>query len=174
MICKLFPISRLVRVWYVTQPAPWLCITTLLSLTAMTSSKCQTYEFASLLFCSQISGVRHQISFSFPPSIWCALRYHKDIFNQFHKTLGGGKYWQEQLGMRYSNSNLSKCRHMSSLIKWHWSGGGSLSIYPLSSLNFSLEDSSSNHLAPNETLLSLCNMIGLFCRWQLVAGMQRL
>lgn len=48
--------------------------------------KVSTYELASSLFCSQISGFRHQISRSFPLSIWCTLHYHKEILNQFHKT----------------------------------------------------------------------------------------
>lgn len=78
------------------------------------------------------------------------------------------------LEMRHWNSNLLKCRNMpqslskqtkTSLIKRHWSGGGSFSVYSLSRLDFS------NHLAPNETPLSLCIVIGSVSRWWLVSNL---
>lgn len=83
--------------------------------------------------------------------------------------------------MWHSNANHLKCRDMPqslskqtkpSLIKWHWSGGGSFSIYSLPGLDFSLSlgRSSVNHLAPNETPLSLCAVIGSVGRWRAAGG----
>lgn len=51
------------------------------------------------------------------------------------------------------------------LIKQHWSGGDSFSVYSLSRLDFS------NHLAPNEMPLSLCIVIGSVSRWWLVSNL---